>query len=293
MDKNRMANDKIICYEQGAERPNVHRLLGTMPEFHRRYGLWIINAGCAGRSPVDGFAACRVRKFEFYSISHLVDGGGRCWIDGRGECVLHPGHLVVITPGLLNRYGGDGGKPYIEDSIRFTGPVADMLCNAGILRGGVCEFGAARKLLPIAELIQDPSNDAQINANITLQKLLVDLYFEQRRSRAPSPVEALLETIKANPAHWWTVEEMAEFCNLSADQFRRNFLSHTGMRPKNYVEEFKLRLAAEQLLSTPLPVAEVAERLGYRDPYHFSRRFKNFAGVSPERYRREFPGSHR
>jgi len=261
-----------------------------MPEFHRRYGLWIINAGCAGRSPETGFATCRRRKFEFYSISHLIEGAGRCWIDGRGECSLHPGQLVVITSGTFNRYGGDGGKPYIEDSIRFTGPVADMLCNAGILRSGVYEFGAARKLLPIAELIQDPSNDAQINANITLQKLLVDLYFEQRKSVTASPVEELLEAIKARPVHWWTVGEMAEFCNLSPDQFRRNFRNHTGMRPKNYVEEFKLRLAAELLLSTTLPVAEVAERLGYRDPYHFSRRFKSFAGVSPERYRHECPG---
>jgi len=284
-----MANDKIICFDLGPERPNVHRLLGPMPEFHRRYGLWIINAGCAGRSPADGFAKCRPRRFEFYSISHLIEGGGRCWIDGRGECPLLPGQLVVITPGTLNRYGGHGGKPYIEDSIRFTGPVADMLCNSGILRSGVCEFGPARKLLPIAEMIQDPSNDAQINANITLQKLLVDLYFEQRKSATPNPVEELIEAIKARPAHWWTVEEMAEFCNLSADQFRRNFHHHTGMRPKNYVEEFKLRLAAEMLLSSPLPITDVAARLGYRDPYHFSRRFKCFAGVSPEHYRREFP----
>lgn len=62
-----------------------------------------------------------------------------------------------------------------------------MLYHSGVLRDGVCEFGTARKLLPIAELIQDPSNDAQINANITLQKLLVDLYFERRRSSGAPP----------------------------------------------------------------------------------------------------------
>ena len=221
MDKNRMGNDKIIAFDFNAERPDIHRLLMPMPEFHR-YGLWIINASTAGRSPVDGFHACRPRKFEFYSISHLIDGAGRCWIDGRGECEMKPGQLVAVSPGTLNRYGGDCGRPYVEDSIRFTGPVADMLYHSGVLRDGVCEFGTARKLLPIAELIQDPSNDAQINANITLQKLLVDLYFERRRSSGAPPVEELLEAIKSRPKHWWTVEEMAEFCNLSPDQFRRN-----------------------------------------------------------------------
>ena len=235
MDKNRMGNDKIIAFDFNAERPDIHRLLMPMPEFHRRYGLWIINASTAGRSPVDGFHACRPRKFEFYSISHLIDGAGRCWIDGRGECEMKPGQLVAVSPGTLNRYGGDCGRPYVEDSIRFTGPVADMLYHSGVLRDGVCEFGTARKLLPIAELIQDPSNDAQINANITLQKLLVDLYFERRRSSGAPPVEELLEAIKSRPKHWWTVEEMAEFCNLSPDQFRRNFRQHTGMLPKSYV----------------------------------------------------------
>ena len=159
MDKNRMGNDKIIAFDFNAERPDIHRLLMPMPEFHRRYGLWIINASTAGRSPVDGFHACRPRKFEFYSISHLIDGAGRCWIDGRGECEMKPGQLVSVSPGTLNRYGGDCGRPYVEDSIRFTGPVADMLYHSGVLRDGVCEFGTARKLLPIAELIQDPSND--------------------------------------------------------------------------------------------------------------------------------------
>ncbi|MBS1369397.1 MAG: helix-turn-helix transcriptional regulator [Lentisphaeria bacterium] len=284
-----MNNDKIIAFDRNTERPDVHRLLRKLPEFHSRYGLWIINAGTAGRSPENGFNTCHPRKFEFYSISHLIEGAGRCWIDGHGECDVTPGRLVIITPGTLNRYGGTAEKPYIEDSIRFTGPVADMLRNSGILQDGVWEFGSARRLLPIAELIQDPSNDAQINANITLQKLLVDLYFERRKTSSVTPVEELLEAVKARPDHWWTVEEMAEYCNLSADQFRRNFERHTGMRPKKYLEEFKLRQAAELLVSSPLPIAEVAVRLGYRDPYHFSRRFKLFAGVSPEHYRREFP----
>ena len=289
MDKNRMSNDKIIEFDFSSERPDVHRLLRRMPDFHASYGLWIINAGAAGRSGENGFALCRPRKFEFYSISHLIEGRGRCWIDGCGEWDVQPGQLVMITPGVLNRYGGAADRPYIEDSIRFTGPIADMLRNSGILQDGVWDFGSARKLLPIMEMIQDPSRDAQLNANITLQKLLIDLYFERNRNSTVPPVEELLEEVKARPSHWWTVEEMAEFCNLSTDQFRRNFERRTGIRPKKYLEEFKLRQAAELLVSSRLPVAEIAARLGYRDPYHFSRRFKLFAGVSPERYRREFP----
>ncbi|MDR0932997.1 MAG: AraC family transcriptional regulator [Victivallales bacterium] len=284
-----MNNDKIIDCVSNAERPEIHRLLRELPDFQRRYGLWIINSGIAWRTPEGGFRTCRPRKFEFYSISHLIDGAGHCWIDGRGEYDVSPGQIVVITPGTLNRYGGTQEKPYTEDSIRFAGPIADMLHNSGILRDGVYEFGQVRKLLPIAELIQDPSNDAQINANIALQNLLIDLYFKQRKTTIFTQIEELIELVKSRPGHWWTVEEMAEYCNSSVDQFRRNFERHTGLLPKKYIEELKLRQAAELLVSSSVPVAEVAKRFGYRDPYHFSRRFKLFAGVSPDRYRRELP----
>ena len=165
-----------------------------------------------------------------------------------------------------------------------------MMRNAGVISSGIYNLGGVRRLLPLIELAQDPSADAQINANIALQKLLVDLYNEHRRRNTLTPMEELVAEIKSRPDHWWTVEELAEFCNLSTDQLRRNFLRHTGMRPKRYLEELKLRQAAELLVSSLLPIAVVAEKFGSADPYHFRRRCINLTGVSPERYRREYPG---
>ena len=293
MDKSRMGDDKIR-YDRNDAEINVHRLVGKMPELPRRYGLWIINAAGAGRSPKGSFAHCPQRRFEFYSLSHLIEGGGKLWFPGGREAEVRPGQAILITPGTIHRYGGSETEPYIEDSIRFCGPVADMMQAAGVISSGLFHFGSVRRLLPLIELIQDPSNDAQINANIALQQLLVDLYNEQRRGAASgTPMEELIRQIKSRPDHWWTVGELAEFCNLSTDQLRRNFLRHTGMRPKHYIEELKLRQAAELLISTPLPVGEVAARFGYLDPYHFSRRFKAFSGMAPERYRNESPGAIR
>ena len=81
---------------------------------------------------------------------------------------------------------------------------------------------------------------------------------------------------------------MAEMCNLSIDQLRRVFFLRTGVKPKIYVDRLKLNRAAEYLVSSNHPVSEVAERFGYRDQYHFSRRFKAVMGVSPQRYRNSF-----
>ena len=48
----------------------------------------------------------------------------------------------------------------------------------------------------------------------------------------------------------------------------------------------RLMSEAEQLLNgTGLQVAEVADRLGFRDPAYFSRFFQRHAGMPPGRYR--------
>ncbi len=289
MEKKRMKNDKIIIDYSNREKPLVHRLAERMPEFQRNYGLWIINTSLNVHTDTDGFRRCPERKFEFYSVSHLIEGGGRLWIKGQDEQELFPGTLVTITPGTLNRYGGNGRQPYVEDSIRFCGPVADMMAASGILVSGASELGTIRRLCPIAELAADPSRDSQIHANIQLQDLLTELYFRNRERSRSSKMEELIRLIQSDLQHWWTVEELAELASLSCEVLRRRFLAHTGMLPKTYLEEYKLRCAAEQLLTTDFPVGKIARLLGYNDPYHFSRRFKRRMGSSPELYRRQFP----
>ena len=48
----------------------------------------------------------------------------------------------------------------------------------------------------------------------------------------------------------------------------------------------KIRIAADLLCDGNGTVAAVARRLGFLDPYHFSRRFKEIMGVSPRDYRK-------
>lgn len=47
-------------------------------------------------------------------------------------------------------------------------------------------------------------------------------------------------------------------------------------------------VAAQQLLREGQKVHEVAGRLGYRHPTHFSRHFQRCVGVTPKRYQADF-----
>ena len=257
----------------------------SVPDFNRRYGLWIFASGRGGVSrPMP--AAPALRCFEFFALSHLYDGFGHFFLRGKPDCDIRPGDCVIVTPGLIHRYGGWGGRNYCEDTVNFFGPVADMLLRAGVIEPGIIHAGHVRRLLPVIEYLQDPALDSQLKACIELQKLLTDFYLEKRLNRAEYPLfDQLLREITTHLDRWWTVGEMAERCNLSCDQLRRVFLKYTGGTPKLYLDRLKLRHAGELLTGTAMSLSEIAASLGYVDVYHFCRRFKEIMGMAPGQFR--------
>jgi AraC-like DNA-binding protein len=61
---------------------------------------------------------------------------------------------------------------------------------------------------------------------------------------------------------------------------------HLGLRAHQWLERMKAVKASALLGMTRLRIHEVAERVGYTDPYYFSKAFKRITGVSPSAYRR-------
>ena len=190
---------------------------------------------------------------------------------------------------MINRYGG-AEEDFCEDFINFAGPIVDRLADCGIIKAGVFQFGSVRRLLPIIEVASDPSRDSQIEANLMLQQLLFDIHRENREKEEnhDSPIKQLLKALKQNIRHWWTVSEMAELCQCSDDQLRRLFIRDVGMHPKHYIDRLKMRAASTMLTDSNHTVGEIAQELGYRDRFHFSRRFKAIIGFSPQAYRDQF-----
>lgn len=265
------------------EARGFQRLIARMPEFQREYGLWVIRGAVGNCTLADDYEKRNLRVFDFYSLSHMYDGSGKLELNGT-EKDIKPGDMVLICPGDSHRYGGAGGKCYHEDFVCFCGSIADVLRKKGILRSGIYRGNPVRVLMPLVELLRDPAFNSGLRAAVMLQELLVDLY--ESCENNTDPLESLLETIRKAPAeYWWRVSELAELMGVSEDTLRREFMRKTGLLPKAYIEQFKLRQAAELLAITDLPVSEVALRFGYRDCYHFSRRFKFVFGVSPANYR--------
>ncbi len=257
----------------------------------QNHGLTILYAN-AGRATVN--RAREMRYFDYYSLAHLYDGEGVFLVPGRKEMRISRGQGILITPGFLHYYGqGDGD--FFEDNICFGGPVADFLRQQGFLASGIVEVGELRALLPICEMFHDNGILSKLKAGLALQNLLIGLAEKGSGATVASQhskrnvIEELLAVIALNPMRWWTVWEMAEYCGLEEERFRRLFQQTTGQRPKAYLDAYKLQLAQNWLQKTNWTLRTISHRLGYQDQYHFSRRFKQLRGVSPDQFRRGNP----
>jgi AraC-like DNA-binding protein len=61
-------------------------------------------------------------------------------------------------------------------------------------------------------------------------------------------------------------------------------LSDQGQTPAEWVIQMRLEAARRSLAEPGATVAVVARRWGFRDPSHFSRRFKDHCGMTPTEY---------
>ncbi len=74
---------------------------------------------------------------------------------------------------------------------------------------------------------------------------------------------------------------------ICPDSLRKRFRRETGVSLQQYFLRLKIN-AAQSMLSTPAySIGEVAEYLGFGDPYYFARLFRKKTGMSPSQYRNE------
>jgi transcriptional regulator GlxA family with amidase domain len=86
------------------------------------------------------------------------------------------------------------------------------------------------------------------------------------------------------------VGDLAEICGYSTDHFSRLFRGLYGVTPSRYLQEVRVRHAAQLLLETALSIEQIAEQTGFSDRFHFSRVFGASTGLGPAGFRRQCQG---
>jgi AraC-like DNA-binding protein len=93
----------------------------------------------------------------------------------------------------------------------------------------------------------------------------------------------------ARPGGFPTIGQAADRLNMSTRTLRRK-LKAEGSSFRELLEEVRVELAREYLVTTNLPVSEISWLLGYSEPGNFSHAFSRWCGMSPRAYRQRQAG---
>jgi len=95
----------------------------------------------------------------------------------------------------------------------------------------------------------------------------------------------LWDAVAADPAHPWDMACLAANVDLSTEHLRRLCQAELGVSPMRHVAALRMRHAASLLSSGFYTVEEVAEQVGYNNPFAFSTAFRRCMGAPPSTYR--------
>lgn len=141
----------------------------------------------------------------------------------------------------------------------------------------------------LSPYFNDPS---QINPGLLRLKVMEMLYLVmdcsknifrqmlQLRQPVKTDIRRVVEDNYTSPV---SVEDLAYLSGRSLSSFKRDFQQVYGCAPASWIREHRLSKAKEMLSASAMSVADVCYSLGFENPTHFSRIFKQRFGFAPSR----------
>lgn len=82
------------------------------------------------------------------------------------------------------------------------------------------------------------------------------------------------------------VDRLSDMCKISHTYFKKIFNNAYNMPPKAYITQLRIRYACDLLKSGKYKIGDIAEEVGYKNVYYFSKVFKAQTGSTPSEYKK-------
>ena len=250
---------------------------------------------CGGLEHCTPDYAIHRRTFPFYSVEYVARGRGHLQIEGR-DYPLQPGRAFSYGPGVRHDITVDPADPLVKYFVDFTGPQGLQLLKAARLAPGRVSriFPPHEAQALFDELIHSGLKGARHSAELCarlLECLLLKIAgarapLEANQTRAFTTYQQCRRHIQQHFLRLKTLDQVARECHVDAAYLCRLFRRYDHQSPYQFVLRLKMHAAAERLHQPDAMVKQVAEHIGFNDPFHFSRSFKRVFGLSPDAFRR-------
>lgn len=233
-----------------------------------------------------------------YVFIYCVDGKGWYSVKNRRYDV-HRDQYFILPAGEPHVYASDEDDPWTIYWIHFRGELAQYYVTNIHSPFDVTPTKKSRILNRInlfEEIFQSLDHSYAIEniryAMATFQHYLASLrYIQQYREAVANAdngndvVSMAIHYFEENIEHEITLKNVSDFVGKSPSHLSSVFKEKIGYSPLNYFTLLKIKKACEMLDNSGMKINQISLKLGYEDPYYFSRQFSKVMGMSPKSYR--------
>lgn len=233
------------------------------------------------------------KTFPYHTIEFITRGRGRLILKGV-TWDLNQGTIFSYGPGIPHEIFNETNEPLEKYFINIVGKKAAYLLDGAdgelSLTGKVLHSSTPHSLLATFEEIIQYGLDHSPWSNKICSSLAEVLIYKITRSALThgEPETTAFTTflrcrnyIGTHYIEFRTLESVAEACRISPSYLCRLFQKFDHQSPYQYLIRLQMNHAADYILENKLQVQEVAMKMGFEEPQHFSRTFKKVIGVSP------------
>lgn len=220
-------------------------------------------------------------------LAVVLEGGYRKRIE-RAVYQCAPGMLTIEPSGAEH---GESYGPATTRALLFEiqpPSLHRLLEAASCLNQPLCLRDGATGAIGRGAARELQASDAA--SSLALEALAFELIALADRAagrglREPSWFGRVRDRLQDEFLHPPTVASLAGDVGIHPTHLARVFRSHEGCSIGEWVRRRRVEWAADQLLSTGLPIALIAQAAGFADQSHFTRVFASHFGLTPARFR--------
>lgn len=230
-----------------------------------------------------------------FVLIYCVKGEG--WYSLKNKrFTVKQNEYFILPKGVAHQYGSELKNPWSIYWVHFTGENAEYYTNYLQPKQRISPVLVAPSALRLMifddilnhlEFLNNSSNLVYASSSLyaflaSFQRLHLKL-----ANKEENPIEEVIAFMKANLDKNLSLEELAQHVHISPSHLSALFRQKTKYSPINLYTSLKIQKASQLLLDGRYNIKRIAFSLGYDDPYHFSRVFKNTMGVSPKKFIKE------
>ncbi|MGL1835108.1 AraC family transcriptional regulator [Rhodocyclaceae bacterium SMB388] len=247
-------------------------------------------------------------RYEFHMLVCVTQGTCAQMVDFN-PVPCAPGSLLVLRPGQAHTFGGD------EDWDGWIVLFRPEFVVPASTASRDLKFDVDQKRLPehfvltdnelrtVTRSIEQMRADTQLSGPLDdvhgllrhqLHALLTRLGILQGRQQARDPVvspalqrfKRFQQLVEERFAQWHQVADYANQLGYTEKSLARAVMASMGMTAKTFIAARIVLEAKRLLVHTNLPIATIAEKLGFDEPTNFGKFFKREVDCTPAEFRR-------